>query len=306
MEGAWILLERGADVDALKGRLAELGQWTRSVQGSGRKGLVLAGCSAQVPPADVEALAGVEALMLPPSPHPLVDGQTGSDLLDRRGGEAVLMAGPCSAESEAQVFAAAAMAAAAGARWLRGGAFKPRTSPYAFDGQGVPALGWLRCAADGHGLELVTEVMSEGAVEDVAAVADMLQVGSRNMQNFALLRAIGGAGLPVLLKRGAAATVQEWLMAGEHVLAAGARAVVFCERGVRGGDAHLRNMPDLAAVATLKHVYDQTVVFDPSHAVGRRDLIPAMARAAVSMVGTSSFLPSCRAALVSASRDSPS
>jgi 3-deoxy-7-phosphoheptulonate synthase len=281
MNGAWILLERGADLETLKGRLAELGQWASPIEGGGRRGLVLAPASAGVEPAALRALDGVEAVLMPPSPHPLVDGQRGRDLLDRDGRGPVLMAGPCSAESEGQVFAAAKLAYTAGATWLRGGAYKPRTSPYAFAGEGRCALGWLRRAADEHEMKLVTEVMSEGAVEEVAAFADMLQIGSRNMQNYSLLRVAGSVERPVLLKRGAAATVDEWLLAGEHLLLAGAESVLFCERGLRSWDPHLRNLPDLAAVATLKHVYGQTVVFDPSHATGRRDLIAVMSRAAV-------------------------
>ena len=281
MRGAWILLDRDADLEAVKGRLAELGQWARAVEGHGRRGLVLEGCSAVVRPEALGTLMGVEAVLLPPSPHPEVDAQAGADLLHRADGPPVLMAGPCAAESEAQVHAAAVMVKAAGGAWLRGGAFKPRTSPYTFSGEGEVGLGWLRAAADDQALRLVTEVMSEEAVSVVAAVADMLQVGSRNMQNFALLRKVGAAGRRVLLKRGAAATLEEWLLAGEHLLAAGADGVVFCERGVRGFDPHLRNLPDLAAIATLKTLYGQCVVFDPSHAAGRRDLVPVLARAAL-------------------------
>ena len=139
----------------------------------------------------------------------------------------------------------------------------------------------MRSAADRHGLAVVTEVMSEAEVELVSAHADMLQIGSRNMQNFALLRAVGAMGKPILLKRGMAATVEEWLLAGEHLLAAGAAGVVFCERGISGFDPHTRNLLDLGAVALLTSVHRLPVVVDPSHAVGRRDLIPALAKAAV-------------------------
>ena len=176
---------------------------------------------------------------------------------------------------------AAAYAAAAGARFLRGGAFKPRSSPYSFNGHGRQALDWLRAAARAHNLGVVTEVMSELEVETVAEVADLVQIGSRNMQNYALLSRVGRCARPVLLKRGMAATVEEWLLAGEHLLAAGCPGVVFCERGIHSFDPSTRNLLDLGAVAVLRHAYRLPVVVDPSHAAGRRDLVVALAKAAV-------------------------
>jgi 3-deoxy-7-phosphoheptulonate synthase len=169
----------------------------------------------------------------------------------------------------------------AGGSILRGGAFKPRTSPYSFRGYGQEALGWLRDAAREHGLALVTEVLGQEHVDAVAQVADILQVGSRNMQNFALLHSVGRAEKPVMLKRGAAATLSEWRQAAEHLLVAGAESVIFCARGIRGSDPETRNVLDLGGVALLKHVDGHTVFVDPSHAAGRRELVCHLTRAAL-------------------------
>ena len=283
----WIHLEEGADVGAVQGTLQGLGLWTTPVRSvsSERWSLQVAAHSAFMPPEELTELPGVADVMAAVSTHPRVDQQAGCSIMlgNARlgpGERPVLMAGPCSVESEAQIHAAADMVAKAGASVLRGGAFKPRTSPYSFAGHGQDALNWLRAAADSQGLAVVSEVMSEAQVEPVAAAADLLQVGSRNMQNFALLRAVGAMNRPVMLKRGMAATVEEWLQAGEHLLNAGAAHVIFCERGIQSFDPCTRNLLDLGAVALLKHVHGQPVVVDPSHAVGRRDLIAAMARAA--------------------------
>ena len=191
------------------------------------------------------------------------------------------MAGPCAVESERQIEELAAAVAGAGGRLLRGSAYKPRSSPYAFQGHGEVALAWLRAAADRNALAVVTEVLAEADAPRVAAVADLVQIGSRNMQNFSLLRAVGREQRPVLLKRGLAATVEEWLLAGEYCLAAGASGVVFCERGLRGFDPSTRNLLDLGAVAVLAHARKLPVVVDPSHAVGRRDLVAPLAHAAL-------------------------
>ena len=248
--------------------------------------LVVSACSIDVSADEIERIeriTGVAAVAMPKSPHPRVSAQ--GPIVDvagvRVGDGLVLMAGPCSVESEEQVHACAAALAPLGTRFLRGGAFKPRTSPYAFQGVGQPGLRWLREAADAHGLRVVTEVLSENDVPAVAAAADLLQVGSRNMQNFALLRAVGSAGKPVLLKRSMSATVEEWLLAGEYLLAHGSSGVIFCERGIRGFDTSTRNLLDLSAVALLAHVHRLPVIVDPSHATGRRDLVAPMARAGI-------------------------
>ncbi len=277
----WIMLEADADSKALRARLHGMGLWTRSLQSTTARGLEVLPHSRAVPSAELRRLPGVADVLESPSAQPCLDAQAGGPWAVFAGGRPVLLAGPCSVESPSQIEAAAAMVAAAGGSFLRGGAFKPRTSPYSFKGHGRPALAWMRRAASRHGLGMVTEVMAESDVEAVAEVADIMQIGSRNMQNYALLREVGLAAKPVLLKRGMAASVEEWLLAGEHALAAGAPLVIFCERGIRGFDPSTRNLLDLGAVALLKQVLRQPVIVDPSHACGRRDLIPALARAAL-------------------------
>jgi 3-deoxy-7-phosphoheptulonate synthase len=184
-------------------------------------------------------------------------------------------------ESREQALEVAEQVAAAGAGFLRGGAFKPRTSPYAFAGHGEAALGWLKEAAERFGLGVVTEAVTEADVKVVAERADVLQVGSRSMHSPGLLRAAGRAGRPVLLKRGMSATVEEWLLAAERLLLEGAPGVILCERGVRSFDPTTRNVLDLGAVALLAGVRGLPVIVDPSHAAGRRDLVLPLARAAL-------------------------
>jgi 3-deoxy-7-phosphoheptulonate synthase len=198
------------------------------------------------------------------------------------GGETLaICAGPCSVESREQLSLTAAAIARNGANVLRGGAFKPRTSPYAFQGLGEEGLKLLREAADANGLGVVTEVLDVRDVELVARYADMLQIGARNMQNFPLLRAVGDVRLPVLLKRGLSATIEEWLMAAEYVYVAGNHDVVLCERGIRSYDPHTRNLLDLTAVPLLRDLTHLPVIVDPSHGTGVRGLVAPMSLAAV-------------------------
>jgi 3-deoxy-7-phosphoheptulonate synthase len=198
------------------------------------------------------------------------------------GGETLaICAGPCSVESAEQIDATAKAVAAAGANVLRGGAFKPRTSPYAFQGLGERGLAMLRAAADRHGLAVVTEVLDPRDVPMVAGYADMLQIGARNMQNFVLLREAGQSGMPVLLKRGLSATVEEWLMAAEYVLLTGNEKLVLCERGVRSFDSETRNLLDLSVVPLLAARTHLPVIVDPSHGTGVARLVAPMALAAV-------------------------
>ena len=197
------------------------------------------------------------------------------------GPELVVMAGPCAVESEEQVFATARAVAAAGARILRGGAFKPRTSPYSFQGLGPDGLALLAAAGREVGLAVVTEVVAPEDVALVAEHADLLQVGARNMQNFRLLEAVGAAHKPVLLKRGLVATLEELLLAAEYVLAAGNPDVILCERGIRTFGRETRNTLDLAAVPLLKQKSHLPVIADPSHGTGVRALVPALSKAAL-------------------------
>lgn len=197
------------------------------------------------------------------------------------GGASVVIAGPCSVESREQMLTAAEGVKAAGATMLRGGAYKPRTSPYDFQGLGLEALLILREVSERTGLPVVSEVMSTEDIDVVSEHVDMLQVGARNMQNFALLRRLGMVRRPVLLKRNPAATVKEWLLAAEYILAGGNDQVVLCERGIRSYDPELRNTFDIGGMVLAKTMTHLPVIADPSHATGRRDLIPALSRAAL-------------------------
>ncbi|HVT58469.1 MAG TPA: 3-deoxy-7-phosphoheptulonate synthase [Thermoanaerobaculia bacterium] len=199
------------------------------------------------------------------------------------GGAVAVIAGPCSVESRPQLLATARAVRAAGASMLRGGAYKPRTSPYDFQGLGLEALGLLREASAETGLPVVTEVMGTEDVDIVADHADMLQVGARNMQNFPLLRCLARIDRPVLLKRAPSATIKEWLLAAEYLLAGGNSQVVLCERGIRSFDTEMRNTLDIAAVARVRELSHLPVIVDPSHATGRRSLVPAAARAALAV-----------------------
>ncbi|HEY9672004.1 MAG TPA: 3-deoxy-7-phosphoheptulonate synthase [Waterburya sp.] len=194
----------------------------------------------------------------------------------------VLVAGPCSVENEAMIVETAHRVKAAGAQFLRGGAYKPRTSPYAFQGHGESALGLLAAARDETGLGIITEVMDTADVEKIAEVADVVQVGARNMQNFSLLKKVGAQEKPVLLKRGMSATIDEWLMAAEYILAAGNPNVILCERGIRTFDRqYARNTLDLSVLPVLRSLTHLPIMIDPSHGTGRYEYVPAMALAAI-------------------------
>ena len=199
------------------------------------------------------------------------------------GNSVVVMAGPCSVETREQVVETALSVRADGASILRGGAYKPRTSPYDFQGLGVEGLKLLREAGDAAGMPIVTEVMSEEDVSIIADHADLLQVGARNMQNFALLKKLSKIDRPILLKRGASATVKEWLAAAEYLLHGGNENVILCERGIKTFDNSLRNTLDLAGVALVKEMTHLPVIVDPSHATGKRSLIGATAKAALAV-----------------------
>ncbi len=197
------------------------------------------------------------------------------------GKEVVVMAGPCSVESREQIFTAAKQVVAGGAKFLRGGAFKPRSSPYSFQGMGLDGLRLLREVGDATGLLIVSEVMEISQIELMLPYVDCLQVGARNMQNFNLLRELGQARKPVLLKRGIAATIEELLLSAEYILSGGNYDVMLCERGIRTFETYTRNTMDISAIPVLKHLTHLPVLGDPSHGTGRRDMVPAMARASV-------------------------
>ena len=201
------------------------------------------------------------------------------------GDEVIVMAGPCSAETEEQVESSAAAIAKAGAKVLRGGAFKPRSSPYSFQGLGEDGLKLLRGAADRHNLKLVSEVMDVSQIELVARYSDILQVGTRNMQNYTLLRELGKTPTPILLKRGISATIEEWLLSAEYILAGGNTNVVLCERGIRTFESYTRNTLDISAIPVVQKLSHLPIVIDPSHGTGLRDKVAPMARAAVAAGG---------------------
>ncbi len=236
----------------------------------------------------IEVLDGVESVTRIGEPFKLVSRgfRKEDSVIDVRGAkvggeELFVMAGPCAVESPQQIRETARIVAAQGAQVLRGGAFKPRSSPYSFQGLGVEGLKLLRDAADAAGLRVVTEVMEASQIEDVLEYADILQVGARNMQNFSLLKRLGEVRKPILLKRGISATIEEWLMSAEYVLAGGNYEVILCERGIRTFERYTRNTLDISAVPVVKKLSHLPIVVDPSHAVGIRDKVIPLARAAV-------------------------
>jgi 3-deoxy-7-phosphoheptulonate synthase len=241
-----------------------------------------------IDPRLIEVLPGVREVVRISEPYKLA-GRTfrAEDTVVDVGGvkvgaaEVIAMAGPCSVESAEQVATVAKSVAASGARVLRGGAFKPRTSPYSFQGRGEEALRWMRAAADENGMAVISEVMDARQIEMMMRYVDCLQVGARNMQNFDLLKELGKVRRPVLLKRGLSATYEEWLLSAEYVLAGGNSQVILCERGIRTFENYTRNTLDLAAIPVIKKRSHLPIVVDPSHATGRREKVIPMARAAV-------------------------
>jgi 3-deoxy-7-phosphoheptulonate synthase len=236
----------------------------------------------------LSSMPGIESVTPISRPFKLASRETHPDdtVIELKGtkignGSLTIMAGPCSIENPEMMSETARAVAAAGATILRGGAFKPRTSPYSFQGLGVEGLRYLAQAGAETGLPTITEVMEPGQVEVVVEHSDILQVGTRNMQNYSLLTAVGKAGKPVMLKRGYGATIEEWLMAAEYIIAAGQPNVILCERGIRTFETYTRNTLDLTAVPLLHHLTHLPVIVDPSHATGKRWLVRPMALAAV-------------------------
>ncbi|HUX01661.1 MAG TPA: 3-deoxy-7-phosphoheptulonate synthase [Phycisphaerae bacterium] len=286
-----IVLKSGAtqaDLDAVVARVEEMGLKAHVSRGEFRTIVGAIGDEARLRPESVAVLAGVESVMPIMKPYKLASRDFNAEdtvitVGHRRigGKHLAVIAGPCSVESAEQTRTVAQRIARAGAGLLRGGAFKPRTSPYSFQGLGEEGLKILRDVGGETGLPVVTEVMDVRHVDLVAKYADVLQVGARNMQNFALLTEVGHTEKPVLLKRGPAATVEELLMSAEYILSEGNRQVMVCERGVRGVERSTRYTLDLAAVPNIQGVSHLPVVVDPSHATGRHDLVAPMALAAV-------------------------
>ena len=289
-----VSLKPNADIDAVKRELVARGLWVgaplTSPEGGGAHYVIAPG-SPRVDPAELARIDGIHSVAVSPSGYPRVDQAAGAVVEVRgvrvgapcTGAPPALMCGPCSVESEDQIQRIADTLGPQGVTFLRGGAWKPRSSPYAFQGHGEVALRWMRRAAESNGMRVVTEALSEADAGLVAEYADLVQVGSRNMHNYALLKVVGRTRRPVLLKRAMAATVEEWLLAGEYLLGAGSAGVIFCERGIRSFDGSTRNLLDLGAVALLSHVHRLPVIVDPSHGAGRRDLVLPLTRAALAV-----------------------
>jgi 3-deoxy-7-phosphoheptulonate synthase len=244
--------------------------------------------SEEIDPAIFEVMDGVKEARRIASPYKLASrsfrpGGTTVHIgnVEFGGGRVVVMAGPCSVEGREQIERSAELVARAGATVIRGGAFKPRSSPYSFQGLGEDGLQLLRQAADRNGLLVVSEVMDQTQIPLVAAYSDILQVGARNMQNFNLLRELGKLRKPVLLKRGISATIEELLLSAEYILAGGNYDVILCERGIRTFETYTRNTMDISAIPVVKKLSHLPIVADPSHGTGRRDKVAPMARAAV-------------------------
>jgi 3-deoxy-7-phosphoheptulonate synthase len=285
-----VMRERATDeqVQNVIAKLMEMGFDVHRSTGALRTVLGAVGGSRQFDTALLEVLDGVQEVHRITEPYKLASRTFKPDntvitIGDVRigGDEVIVMAGPCSAETEQQVEGTAAAVKRAGAKILRGGAFKPRSSPYSFQGLGEEGLRLLRAAADRHNLKLITEIMDISQLELIERYADILQVGARNMQNFHLLRELGHAKTPVLLKRGISATIEEWLLSAEYILAGGNTNVMLCERGIRTFESYTRNTFDISAIPVVQQLSHLPVFADPSHGTGKRDKVAPMARAAV-------------------------
>jgi 3-deoxy-7-phosphoheptulonate synthase len=288
-----IVMQHGAtaeQVERVVETIQDMGYGARPMPGAQRTAIGLVGNDGRVDESRLAALAGVKEIIHVTQPYKQVSREWKQEdtVVHLPGGVTVggtgvvVMAGPCSVESEEQILTAAHLVREAGGAILRGGAFKPRTSPYSFQGLGLKGLKLLAKAREETGLLVVTEAIDPEGVKLVEEYADIIQIGARNMQNFSLLKRAGRARKPVLLKRGIAATITEWLLSAEYLLAEGNHDVILCERGVRGFDSTTtRNVFDLTAIAVVHELSHLPIIADPSHATGRRDKVMPMARAAV-------------------------
>lgn len=285
-----VVMQEGASdaqVEQVVKRLVEMGMDVHKSTGVTRTVLGAVG-QGRPDAALIELMDGVHEVVRISSPYKLASRTFRSEptvvtIGDIRigGDEVVVMAGPCSAESEQQVHATAAAVRRAGAKIFRGGAFKPRSSPYSFQGLGEEGLRLLRDASTAENMALVSEVMDISQIDLIERYCDIFQVGARNMQNFTLLRELGHRRKPVLLKRGISATIEEWLLSAEYILSGGNTDVILCERGIRTFETATRNTFDVSAIAMVKKLSHLPVVADPSHGAGRRDMVAPLARAAV-------------------------
>lgn len=286
-----VVMEKHAEETKIEAVMAELTRRGFDVHrstGSDQTVLGVVGDVAAVDPRDFEVLDGVQEVVRISEPFKLSSRsfKRDSTVIEvngcRIGGkDVVVMAGPCTIENEKQIFETARSVARAGAKVLRGGAYKPRTSPYAFQGLGIEGLKMLRAAGREFGMATVSEVMEIGQIETALEYVDIIQIGARNMQNFNLLSAVGQVRKPVLLKRGMSATIQEWLLAAEYVMSGGNYQVILCERGIRTFETYTRNTLDISAIPVVQKLSHLPIIADPSHATGRRDKVMPLARACV-------------------------
>jgi 3-deoxy-7-phosphoheptulonate synthase len=287
-----VVMQEGATEDQVQrviNKLMELGFDIHRSTGAVHTVLGAVGSQAGFDTRDLEILDGVEEVLRISAPYKLASRhfrpegsviEIGAGI--RVGGQqVVVMAGPCSVESAEQIDSIASFVASQGVRVLRGGAFKPRTSPYSFQGKGAEGLEWLRRAADRYGLLVVSEIMDHMQLPLMLDCVDVLQVGARNMQNFNLLRELGKVAKPILLKRGIAATIEELLLSAEYIMSGGNYNVILCERGIRTFESYTRNTLDVSAIPVVHKLSHLPILADPSHGTGRRDKVPPMARAAV-------------------------
>ena len=270
--------------------IEQLGFKGHPMPGATRTAIGITGNQGAVDPSHFENLAGVAEAIRVSKPYKLISLDLRPEKTIVRVGDAsiggdelAIIAGPCAIESRAQAFAIAEAVRRSGARFFRGGAYKPRTSPYAFQGLGEEGLRILADVRETYGLKIVTEALDEAGVDLVEKYGDMIQIGARNMQNFSLLRRAGKARLPVLLKRGLSATLDEWLLAAEYVMAEGNYQVVLCERGIRTFAQHTRNTLDLSAIPAVRRISHLPVIVDPSHGTGRNFMVTPLARAGVAV-----------------------
>jgi len=270
--------------------IEQLGFKGHPMPGATRTAIGITGNQGAVDPSHFENLAGVAEAIRVSKPYKLITLDLRPDKTVVRVGDATIggdelaiIAGPCAIESRTQAFAIAEAVRRSGARFFRGGAYKPRTSPYAFQGLGEEGLRILADVREAYGLKIVTEALDEAGVNLVERYGDMIQIGARNMQNFSLLRRAGKARIPVLLKRGLSATLDEWLLAAEYVMAEGNYQVVLCERGIRTFAQHTRNTMDLAAIPAVRRISHLPVIVDPSHGTGKNFMVTPLARAGVAV-----------------------
>ena len=270
--------------------IEQLGFKGHPMPGATRTAIGITGNQGAIDPSHFENLPGVAEAIRVSKPYKLITLDLRPEKTIVRVGDATIggdelaiIAGPCAIESRTQAFAIAEAVRRSGARFFRGGAYKPRTSPYAFQGLGEEGLRILADVRDAYGLKIVTEALDENGVDLVEKYGDMIQIGARNMQNFSLLRRAGKARLPVLLKRGLSATLDEWLLAAEYVMAEGNYQIVLCERGIRTFAQHTRNTLDLAAIPAVRRISHLPVIVDPSHGTGKNFMVTPLARAGVAV-----------------------